>query len=449
MIEQIREVSTQNKKEWVAFAAVVCLAILAGIRIDLVLIFAGIVAGIVLFSNPTWAFALLVLAIIFNSILPPVQLPVVNVALAWANIIGLLAFAGLVWNSRLRREPLLWNKSLTFMLLFVGWVWISVSWAQDLRDALVRAVAWSFFLLFYVAFMNFLRKPNYQTMSMTLIAVAGWVLIVIGLVTVAIFGVENRDFVFGLNPNSFSSRLVFAIVGVFWVAFLNERRAVKDNPQLFAPIVYLVLALILVAYSASRGETISVFIFLALIMLFPGNRQKRFMIFIMALMAVALMWFTTDIWQGLIDRFGSDDTLGGRTGIWEFSWHIFRQNPLIGVGVGGAQQALGIALGIEEGKSPHNPLLLVLLDTGLVGLSFYLTMILIPLFAFSRKLIRDVKMFGVNAVPYRYWLVLAVFMAYLASWGKSGGAQHDIALYFFLALFSNFAIENHNTTSSG
>ncbi|MCA9957478.1 MAG: O-antigen ligase family protein [Anaerolineales bacterium] len=445
MIEQIREISTQNKKEWVAFVAIVCLTSLAGIRMDLVLILAGIVAGIVLFANPTWAFALLIVAIIFNSILPPVVLPVVNVALTWANIIGLLAFVGLVWDSRLRREQLFWNKSLTFMLLFVVWVWISVSWAQDLRDALVRAVAWSFFLLFYVAFVNFLRKPTHQTVSMTLIAVAGWVLIVIGFVSVAIFGVENRDFVFGLNPNNFSNRLVFAIVGVFWVAFLNERRELKNNPQLFVPTLYLVSTLILVAYSASRGEFISVFIFLALIVLLPGNRQKRFMIFIMALAAVALMWFTTDIWQGLIDRFGSDDTLGGRTGLWDLSWQIFRQNPIIGVGVGSAQQALGIALGIEEGKSPHNPLLLVLLDTGLVGMSLYLMMILTPLLAFSRKLIRNIKMFGMNAIPYRYWLVLVAFMAYLVSWGKSGGSQHDIALYFFLALFSIFASESRAT----
>lgn len=441
MIKQLKISPIQNRKEWVAFAVVVCLGILAGIRMDLVLILAGIVAGIVLFSNPTWAFALLILAMIFNSMLPPIQLPVVIVALGWANIMGLIAFASLVWHSRLKREPLIWNKGLTFMLLFVLWVWFSVSWAQDLRDALVRAIAWSFFLLFYVAFVNFLSRPNNQTISMRFIAGAGWALIIIGFMSVAFFGVENRSFVFGLNANTFSSRLVFVIVGVFWVAFINVDHDLKDNPQLFIPTLYLALALILVAYSGSRGETISILIFLMLTMILPGNRQKRLVIFIMTLVTMALVWFTTDIWDGLIARFASDDTLGGRTGLWDLSWQIFRQNPIIGVGVGGAQQALGLVLGIEEGKSPHNPFMLVLMDTGLIGLSIYFIMIATPLFAFSRKLLRDINLLGVNAIPYRYWLLLAAFVAYMVSWSKSGGSQHALALYFFLALFSSFASE--------
>lgn len=445
MIKSIELQSGRNKKTVIALVAAVCLAPLVGIRPDLALTVAGVIAGFVLFSQPTWAFALFMLAIVFNSFLPPFQLPVVDVALAWSNALGLVVFGAMMWKSRLRTESLLWNSSLTFMLLFVIWAAISVTWATDLRDALVRAIAWLFFLLFYVAFVSFLSKPSHQVTSMKWIAMAGWILLIIGFSSAAFFGVENRDFVLGINPNSFSARLVFCMIGIYWVAFIAPDGSQKENPQFLAPSLYLVLTLILITFLGSRGEFISVLAFLTLTTLLPGNRQRRFLIFVVLVLAAASLSFTTDIWQAMTNRFIMDDTMGGRTDLWELSWYLFRQNPTFGVGIGGAQHALSLALGIEEGKSPHNALVLVLLDTGIIGLSLYLMMILAPIIAFIRRLLQDISSAGMSSVPYRYWLLLAAFIAYLASWGKGGGSQHDLALYFFLALFFNFAREQPDT----
>jgi O-antigen ligase len=59
----------------------------------------------------------------------------------------------------------------------------------------------------------------------------------------------------------------------------------------------------------------------------------------------------------------------GRSSLWDLTWRSYRESPIVGKGVGSAEQVIGASLG--EINHPHNDYLRILHDFGLIGLVLF------------------------------------------------------------------------------
>lgn len=64
---------------------------------------------------------------------------------------------------------------------------------------------------------------------------------------------------------------------------------------------------------------------------------------------------------------GTESGGSGRTDIWAFAWQSFLENPLIGIGVKGFRHLDFSASNLTSTMHPHNAILEILLETGLIG----------------------------------------------------------------------------------
>lgn len=402
------------------------LAIAAGISPLTALYILIAAGGLLLLTRADWALAIFVVAMAMGNILPPFNLPVVNIALTWANALAVVLFAATIWQQKRKGASLAWNRSLTFMFLFVTWTAVTLFWAADLRDGLVRVIAWYIFFLAYWSLTIHLRDAEMRDFIMRVLLFAGIVLIFLGIASAPSL-LETRRAIMGINPNSFVSRFLVTVIAVGW---LTSRYTVSYKTRVL--VLYVIAAAVFAAIAGSRGELIALVVLSLLFALRGATRgvgQIVILFFVISFVALP------EIYNPVMTRFAAEEgeiTLGGRTGIWLIAWSVFQTSPIFGVGVGGTQAVIGSFMG-RASVSPHNPLILIALDTGLVGLTLFLGMMLSAILPFARSLVRGWRESGVN-FSYNGWLLASCFAAYMLSWGKSGGAQHAIALYLFLAL---------------
>lgn len=88
-------------------------------------------------------------------------------------------------------------------------------------------------------------------------------------------------------------------------------------------------------------------------------------------------------WKGENPNYWS---IAMRLEAWEKSWHVFKDHPWLGVGVGNVHQAsldkfeeMGTLLLEKNRKGPHNQFLYVLCSTGIAGFIIFLLLFLYPL----------------------------------------------------------------------
>lgn len=394
------------------------------------LLLAGL-AVLILLLFPDWALMIFIGAMVLGNILPPLTLPVLGgVGLTWSNGLAVLAFAaGLLdqvrhgWRWRL-------NFSLILMLLFVGWTAVTLLWAVDLRDGLVRVMNWAILGMAYILLTNEMAESKNRDRTLRILAVLGWLLIVASFLAPGYVDETGRLRVVTSNPNALSSKLLLCSLGVLWI----HKNEGASPLKIVGRVVYLLAVGIVVARAGSRGEMLALLLMVALV---AWRFRAQALGFLPVLIVVLWFLFQGGMADILLARY-DDPTLGGRVGLWEASWIIFRENPVVGVGVGETQEILGDTVDAMRRRSPHNAFLLVLLDTGLVGLLPYVGAILIPVWRFLLTVKRQAQP-TLRSVPSYLWMLLAAFAAYAAAWFKSGAAQYDIAIYYLLALLVAFS----------
>jgi probable O-glycosylation ligase (exosortase A-associated) len=143
----------------------------------------------------------------------------------------------------------------------------------------------------------------------------------------------------------------------------------------FLALVPVLLHAVLMTYS--RGAMVSL---LAVVPLIGLRSQHRRRIAVVGVLLLALIPFLAG--QEIRDRFFSisehdqDQSAHSRLSSWSAAWGIAKDNPIFGVGVRNAN-LFSYQYGADmEGRTIHNQYLQIAADTGLVGLSLYLTALL-------------------------------------------------------------------------
>ena len=188
----------------------------------------------------------------------------------------------------------------------------------------------------------------------------------------------DRFSMFGSNEN------VLGIIQAISVAVILNLFILKDRLNLhrvrYVFLAPIVLSVTMIMATGSRTALLILSIVFVISLLFYQTKTYYKVIIIAIGFVVgyfALQWFLTSDSTILARVFTSIDegNTGGRTYIWERYLAYFPEHPILGVGDAGMmdlaiKSGVGTTevLGYRTALSPHNVLIEVLMETGLVGL---------------------------------------------------------------------------------
>lgn len=162
----------------------------------------------------------------------------------------------------------------------------------------------------------------------------------------------------------------------------------KSQPKWFRLVCLIILPLglyfALFVHAATSIVMTAGFlaIFCAILALTRVDPRMRVIIGSLLVFLVAVTWLLIPdkdaLWQSVLDHFGKDKTLTGRTTLWQIGHDWIRESPAIGHGyrafwvsaVGDAQQLLSLN-GVKDGRTFHfhQTYIEVLVDLGYLGFS--------------------------------------------------------------------------------
>jgi O-antigen ligase len=326
------------------------------------------------------------------------------------------------------------------MLCFLVWCIFTLFWAQNLE--ITKYILGGYvlrFVLFMFLIANEINSEKTLNGLMNSLAIAGWLFIIVGIGTILSQGyrVGTRLQILEENENTLGILFPVVLIGVLWpaVRLPKQRRAV----WILLSFAFIFLSFILVALSGSRGGAIT-WLMTMLFLLFW--RETRLWGIIGLLIIVAAVIFAPFILSTTIDRFlekTNDTLLGGREALWQSAWTLIQKQPLKGVGIGNAPQAMMSyirifrSVGGVDRAVIHNPLLTIWVETGFLGLLLYLGVFAQSVWSFVREYANCRKLDENWIIPY-FTLTASAFVGYFASWIKGGGMELSFTYFLILAL---------------
>jgi len=173
------------------------------------------------------------------------------------------------------------------------------------------------------------------------------------------------------DPHSFAFFLGLNFCFVFGAIFYQKEKA----RLLFLVSIILIFALFL---TFSRGGYLGLSAAMAFFVVLAWSKMKesgrKFLISVLALiLVVVIFWGGATIFERFqsIFNFNEGSNLG-RLQIWQDSFRVFRQYPLLGVGLGNYPAYFNFNGNYRSAISSHNTYLDILAETGFFGCAFWL-----------------------------------------------------------------------------
>lgn len=244
---------------------------------------------------------------------------------------------------------------------------------------------------------------------------------------------EGRLTMFGENPNIIGLKASLALIMVFYYFF-----EVKLKLKIILVVVMLPLLSMLIA-TASRGALLAMFFGLAILLLIQQLTLVKKVV-LLGLGIIFSVWLfnyimkSNELFASRMNVFIEEGNTG-RNDLWDGAIQIIRDNLIIGVGRQGAlpvmQQYIGRAM------DPHNVFLYVLMTTGIIGFTFFMTFII-------RLMYRLYLKFKIDKNP----LFLVLFAILLFNMSKAGGFIDKTFLWFLSAILIGASLHSYNSKSN-
>ncbi len=358
-----------------------------------------------------------------------------------------VVFAFWLFSFIMQRKKMVIPAASWFMLVFLLWGLLSLCWIDrfDHGQEMIQSyiLRWLLFLFLSVNLMDTWKKLDGV---MNMLALIGLIMAIASIVSVIISGYTpgTRLKVFGMNENGTGILLLCALIGVLWWADSPGKRYLWVRR--FLAVVYLLVSIVVIALSGSRGSALSLMGILFMFLFWKSTRRWTVlsMVFIIIVLIAGTSLFTTTLERMTISGLYGDTVLGGREGIWRAAWMMIQNHPLVGVGIGGSDYSilryfsnvliepsvLPLETWTAEGVSIHNPVLTIWSEVGAVGLVFYLGIMIAAILSFIR-----VVRHSQDKTLQRYFpLVASIFIGYILSWVKGGGMEVDHSYFLMLSL---------------
>ncbi|WP_341531523.1 O-antigen ligase family protein (plasmid) [Nostoc sp. UHCC 0302] len=206
-----------------------------------------------------------------------------------------------------------------------------------------------------------------------------------------------------IHKNALGARMVTSTIVFLFLLIDNKKKYLLVGIGFF-----LGLSIVLLLLSKSTASIVNLVLILIALLIFKILRL-RFILMIPVFICIAIAATSSSIWlmdnaDALLLSIGKNPTLTGRTAVWEFVWDMIQKRPWLGYGYGGFWQGwdgessyIWFSTGWNP-THPHNGLLALWLDLGLLG-------VLIYLIGFWRSLIRVLVWVRLSKTVESFWPV--------------------------------------------
>ena len=369
----------------------------------------------------------ILLTLVFIFVIPSEKILEIPELGSVARIIGVVTMAAWLASVLLRGSIRPVSHFHGVVFLFVLWQAASMFWTVDGDATLARAITWVQLALLIVIIWDLITTPVLLMASLQAY-VLGAFLSAIGIV----YNYLNAtEFVYGrysaAGQHSVNLGLILAIgMPLAWYLAIQRQHIYRFDKWLrMVNFLYLPVASIGIALTGSRGAMIAALPTLYFILTTQG-KLKPWARIVFLLVAIGGGYTAISLVpQSSFERLGTayselsgGGSLTGRTLIWDDAIARIMEHPILGVG-SDAFRSIS-----KTGLVAHNSFLSVWVETGIVGLILFLTVLLIALLhiftmpKLERKLWLIVLMcwfLGVSALTFEQhkptWLVLSLIMA--------------------------------------
>lgn len=244
---------------------------------------------------------------------------------------------------------------------------------------------------------------------------------------------EGRLRMFGENPNIIGLKASLALIMVFYYFF-----EVKLKLKIILVVVMLPLLSMLIA-TASRGALLAMFFGLAILLLIQQLTLVK-KIVLLGLGIIFSVWLfnyimkSDELFASRMNVFLEEGNTG-RNDLWEGAVEIIQDHFIIGVGRQGALPMMRQYIG--RAMDPHNVFLYVLMTTGIIGFTFFMTFII-------RLMYRLYLKFKIDKNP----LFLVLFAILLFNMSKAGGFIGSTFMWFLSAILIGASLHSYNSKSN-
>jgi len=274
-------------------------------------------------------------------------------------------FAAALWRRYPMRQL---DKPLWWMLLFVAWAAVSISWSIETEKSFRRVLSYfQLFLNVWLIHQAIRTTARYDKLLLSYIA--GCYVAMAGLAYNFSQNITKGDGRFtapGFDPNDLAVTLVLGIPLAWYLAF-------RRNRFVWFSALYVPCAIASCLLTASRGALITLVICLLYpLMTLPKASVRALLVLVLLVVVSGGVLFTvqSEIAFGRLGTITQQITardLNGRFDIWERGLAVFYEHPLAGVGAGSFGSAAGAIRSAD--LAAHSMMLGVLVEHGLVGVT--------------------------------------------------------------------------------
>lgn len=360
----------------------------------------------------------------------------------------LLAWLAAVRPNRadIRAMAVAHRAMLVAIVLFLGWVTLSMVWATNTADATLDVRNWLTAGATFVVAATAVRSPR----GSALLA-GGFIAGAVGAVLAGLALTGLHPAVSAINsaadvrlstgatdPNYLAATLVAALAMSGGLAVWRRETWIRLLLACAAPILlYGLIA------TQSRGGLIAAATSIILGAALLPTQRRRILAALIPIIALMALFFTVnpEAYHRLSQQDGGGD---GRTELWRIAWRIAEDHPLIGVGVNNfvdREQAYVLRVGslqhaqqlvIDDPKVVHNMYLQMLAETGIIGLTLFVVMI-VALLRATYRAARELERVGAtNAATFARSVLVAQLAMLTASAFLSNGPDRRYWVLFAL-----------------
>jgi len=202
----------------------------------------------------------------------------------------------------------------------------------------------------------------------------------------------------------------------------------KKNVLFYTSLLFIPLALLAILYAKSTGALIGVLGAIGLLLLFyKKTRIAALSLGIIGLISILLLPAQNPIRQELLFQ---DRSAQLRLDMWNETFHFLRDHPIAGTGIASYEEKIypyRKDKWIEVFHHPHNLLLTIYVNTGLLGILSFLTLV-VGIFASQYHYFKKHKQ-----LPLAHYFLLASFAAILVMGiVDSPYIKNDWAFFFWM-----------------
>jgi exopolysaccharide production protein ExoQ len=211
-------------------------------------------------------------------------------------------------------------------------------------------------------------------------------------------------------------------MGMTMVVFLPIVLLLDRNQRIRRITVIAMIALILGSRSATAASGLltvaATYLWSSRLRDETNRRARSAFIFVSLVLGVVSVLLALGLAPWLVEIYGKDLTLSGRTQIWSASLDGIADEPWLGYGIGGiwvntglpTTAALNRAIGFEAAHA-HNGTLEMLLELGFIGLALYAALVV--------GTVRDALRIGDRAPVLRSWILVTLAALLVMSLSES------------------------------